>query len=131
MFCFIKPIKEKLQISWTAFPLKQRYTESWAMEESASSWLNKWLVIKGVFTNSHGPARCSNPAAWRRFYISNRSFSIFIHMEYIVTYLTAAGRVPLIDEVKAQGAPQQTTRTLAGCTHHSYGARLINRCIVW
>ena len=50
-----------------------------------------------------------------RFYISNRLLSIFIHMEYIVTYLTAAGRFRLeIDEVKAQGAPQQTARTLTG-----------------
>ena len=53
MFCFIKPIKEKLHISWTAFPLKQPYIESWAMVESGSSWLDEWLVIKGAFTNSH------------------------------------------------------------------------------
>ena len=56
MFCFIKPIKEKLHISWTAFPLEQRYIELWAMVESSSSWLDEWLVIKGAFTNSHGPA---------------------------------------------------------------------------
>ena len=55
MFCFIKPIKEKLHISWTTFPLKQRYIELLAMVESDSSWLDEWLVIKGAFTNSHGP----------------------------------------------------------------------------
>ena len=56
MFCFIKPIKEKLHISWTAFPLEQRYIELWAMVELSSSWLDEWLVIKGAFTNSHGLA---------------------------------------------------------------------------
>ena len=46
-------------------------------------------------------------------------------------YLTAGGRFSLeIGEVKSQGAPQRTTRTLTELTLHSCGARLTNWCIV-
>ena len=39
-------------------------------------------------------------------------------------WITAGGRFPLeIGEVKSQGAPQRTTRTLTGFTHHSCGTR--------
>ena len=124
MFCFIKAIKKKLQISWTAFPLQQRYIESWAMVMSASSRLDEWLVIKRGFHKFTWARMIFKPG----FYILNRPFRFSILWDI---YLTAPGRCPLaIDEVKSQGAPQRTARTLTGCTLHSCRARLINRCIV-
>ena len=49
------------------------------MVSSASSWLDGWLVIKGAFTNSHGPAWSSNPAACRGFYISPEQAPLVFH----------------------------------------------------
>ena len=58
------------------------------------------------------------------------SFDIF----YIIILYTAMSNkgicLSVIREVKSQGVPRQTTRTLTGFTHHYCGARLINRCIV-